>query len=382
MLLASGTYFVADNKVLLIVLILIIVVWAINSWWVSHRYFRKLNKADKEFQLNTHLENQVKSVALTLPKVFEQELAPLEDTTSQISSIIKDATQKLNDSFLGLTQKAAQQKQILEQMAIKFQSTSEPGNQTITFNGFVLEINRTLSEYVEILVNVSDRSIESAHKMQDMVSQMDSMFKLMQDVQGLSEQTNLLALNAAIEAARAGEAGRGFAVVAQEVRRLSQNSRQLNEQIKEQTQLVKGSLSEASSIVGEIASLDMNLAINAKGNMDVMIGKLENINRFLGDSLIASADISAAIRQDVAKAVTALQYDDAVSQLTAYMEQAFRCTKRELAVLKDRVQNDTPVKELLSEIEAKLESQAQKGKSDRTRSVTSTSMNEGEIDLF
>jgi len=52
-------------------------------------------------------------------------------------------------------------------------------------------------------------------------------------IREIAEATKMLGLNAAIEAARAGDAGRGFGVVAEEIRKLSDQSKQTVGQIKE-----------------------------------------------------------------------------------------------------------------------------------------------------
>jgi hypothetical protein len=80
----------------------------------------------------------------------------------------------------------------------------------------------------ELQANIDHKSVQSG-----LVSDFDQISNVAQSIEsilgmirGIAEQTNLLSLNATIEAARAGSAGRGFAVVAEEIRKLSNDTRQ------------------------------------------------------------------------------------------------------------------------------------------------------------
>ncbi|GFN34032.1 methyl-accepting chemotaxis protein [Paenibacillus xylaniclasticus] len=74
----------------------------------------------------------------------------------------------------------------------------------------------------------SDETAEALNRLGQLSDQIGSIAAVMTEI---ANQTNLLSLNANIEAARAGEHGKGFAVVAQEVKKLSEQSRQSADEI-------------------------------------------------------------------------------------------------------------------------------------------------------
>lgn len=244
----------------------------------------------------------------------------LDVSTEQVRLIVDDSVSRLYTSFNGLNEKSSAQHDLMMRVVSRVSGADIEGEENVTLEAFAQEVGSILDNYVTLFVDVSDKSIQAVHSIQDMVKHLDGMFTLLNDIRGIANQTNLLALNAAIEAARAGEAGRGFAVVADEVRKLSQDSATLNEQIRERVEATQATISSVEKVVGDIASLDMNIAIDAKGHLDSMLKELEDVNVHVADGVNELVEISGEIKTDVNGAITALQFADIVNQQVAQIK--------------------------------------------------------------
>lgn len=79
--------------------------------------------------------------------------------------------------------------------------------------------------------NVSSSSKVVEEVITELTTKVQKVGSFVDTIISISGQTNLLALNASIEAARAGEAGRGFSVVAEEIRQLSEDTKEASNNI-------------------------------------------------------------------------------------------------------------------------------------------------------
>ena len=247
---------------------------------------------------------------------LQEEVQRIDATLIQAQGLLHTAVAGLNQSFSGLySQTQTQHQLVLSLMGDVTGSADSKDSSYLTMQEFTKAMSSILQYFIDLVINISKQSMDTAYKIDDMVRQMDGIFALLANIKTITDDTHLLALNAAVEAARAGEAGRGFAVVATEVRRLSQHSRQFSERLRAQIEEIKTTIAAVRKVVGGVASTDMNVSLEAKGRMDLMMVELKHVNESIAANLHEVCSIMQQIQTEVGDARRTLQFADSVSQL-------------------------------------------------------------------
>ncbi len=325
--------------------------------------------------------NQVSELNYQVQEALNEESAYIGEQLGRIKELIASSVGVLQTSFNTIVGKT-QSQTVMATGLINRVTGKVSADGSIPVKDFVSRIEIILQHYVDIMIEVSEKSVGAMHHIEDMTKHMEGMFHMLDDVQKIADQTNLLALNAAIEAARAGEVGLGFSVVADEVRALSVASSKLNEQIRIKIEQAKTRMTEVSKVVGQIASLDMNNAIEGKTNINKMLEDINNITQdtgiILSDMSVATDDISAEINN----AIRALQFEDIVSQLASHAEQRLNHIL-EIASIAHINDSNLPLEQKLSNTVEKIKQRRKEFSEQKIEAkVTQQSMDEGEIELF
>jgi methyl-accepting chemotaxis protein len=246
---------------------------------------------------------------------FDAQFAAANSEIVRVQSLLRDAIRDLTESFEGMHVQTEEQRQL----TITVTSGAADGEETIQFDEFVRDTSDVMQRVVDNVVGNSKLGMELVEMTDNIAKHAQDVQAILSEIGAIAKQTNLLALNAAIEAARAGEAGRGFAVVADEVRDLSARTTQFSQQINTLMQSMQVSVKATEAAIQGMASQDMTFALESKHQIEDIIHALErqNLNRI--QALGALGGSAASVEALVGRAITALQFQDMVSQLLGHI---------------------------------------------------------------
>lgn len=109
------------------------------------------------------------------------------------------------------------------------------------------EISSAIEELAASASGISDTERLLNQNVSDIGKLSEDINEILAFIKQIADETKMLGLNAAIEAARAGEAGRGFGVVAEEIRKLSDESKETVVRIHALTSNIKDKIVETTA---------------------------------------------------------------------------------------------------------------------------------------
>ena len=148
----------------------------------------------------------------------------LASTTEVAASVTETAT-SVNET----TTTVEEVKQTAQVSTQKAKQVSEAARKALQVSQMG---ERAVDETIEKMAGIRLQMESIAQRIVELSEQSQAIGEIIGAVNDLAEQSNLLAVNASIEAAKAGEHGKGFTVVAQEVKSLSEQSKQATAQVR------------------------------------------------------------------------------------------------------------------------------------------------------
>lgn len=228
----------------------------------------------------------------------------LSDDTRRAQGLLRDAMPKVVGSFRELQTRVEEQVKLITEVSAALGS-SDTG-------GFIGGMKVIIDTFVKDLISVSRQSMRVVERVDAMSGEVDGMVRDAGKLENMAAATRIVALNAQVEANRT-RAGQVFRVVADETKQLAREADQFSADIRGAVDRVRERLNETQNIVGDLASHDMTIALTTQANLARTVETIDAANAELLVTL-------RALQAQVDAAMTALQFDDILTQLLASID--------------------------------------------------------------
>ena len=246
-------------------------------------------------------------------KVYLHAIEVLKLQLPKSSTMVEEATADLSRQFSLLAAGAAEQSQHMAKI-VSLADSLQLGEDRISLTEFTQLFSDTLSNSIEKILYVSKRAVTMVYMLDEAIASLSSIEGFVKDIQTINKKTNLHSLNATIEAVRAGEAGKGFQVVAAEVKDVSEQVKNLAQNMRKQITTVSQSVTAGYEVLKDVATTDMSQNMVAQEKLGLLLDSMVKQNTEFAHILSGSAEATNRISSTISSMVMNMQFQDRSAQ--------------------------------------------------------------------
>lgn len=189
----------------------------------------------------------------------------------------------------------------------------------------------TIGRQLAMIEKSCAQSVELAERIQQVQRSVGTIDGFLKRIDALAERTKVLALNGRIEAARVGAQGKAFAVVAAETSSMALFAAETSRSIRVELEGVSRTVTETAAALTARAGQARAEALQSKAEGHASLAELGRINQALCQSVTESVERNRQLARDIACAVMALQFEDAVTQRLSHCVAALDALRESVA---------------------------------------------------
>lgn len=280
----------------------------------------------------------IKNTTEKMKKISEVVASSNEEITASI--------QQISSSLENLNHEIAQSSQDLKILRDNTEAVNAMAenmeSQTMMLKKIAEESEKIAIEGIkgiEDVLKTIESNIKSVgeinQKMSSLISSSDEIVGFANMINDVAEDTDLLALNASIEAARVGEMGKGFSVIAEEIRNLSNLSRDYLTKVNDTLEKVKGSINEFKITTENTwGKISQNI-----GSLDSIRESLNKISQNIALTTNMTNQVSETIKEEVQNVSSVFVKLDniakSIANFSATIQEISASTEQQMASLEE-----------------------------------------------
>ncbi len=294
-----------------------------------------------EFMYNMHLINTIIAILQKILKESQEISMSVVEASNELSVISRETavtSLEQNSGVKELLSAMEETDNLSKNIAEKISEVSLVAKKTTDniVDGFGI-LKQNMQKLDEIKA-ANDVTVEGIKKLTEKIT---GIYEIARIINGIADQTNLIAFNAEIEASSAGEVGENFALVANEIRRLTNNTIQSTNEIRNRIVEIQHSSDTllASSQNGSNKIYDGTKIINELND------RFEDLQRSSESMDYASEDIKKIIDQQTssfAQIVVTLRQITAAADTFSSSTQKISDSAQNLCLISTNLKNLQP----------------------------------------